>query len=73
MKGFGIPCKKMKRYFQKITYLHKNACSSFIIYNKIIIRISDERVSHFLQENEVIFSKYFSKILDWIFEKKVFA
>ena len=71
----------MKRYFQK-KYFSKildrifeklrisiNACSSIIINSKIIIRISDERVWHCLQENEAIFSKnYFSKIFDQIFE-----
>ena len=68
MKGFGILYNKMKRSFQKlfeknfrpnfqkITYLHKNACSS-IINSRIIIRISDERAWHPLQGNEAIFSK----------------
>ena len=69
MKGFGIFYKKMRLYckkiffknfranFRKITYLHKNACSSFIINSRIVIRISDERAWHPLQKNEVIFSK----------------
>ena len=56
--------------FRKITCLHKNACFSFIINSRIIIRISYERVWHSLQENVAIFLKYyFSKILDRIFEK----
>ena len=43
---------------------------SFIINSRIVIRISDERVWHPLQEKEAIFSKnYFPKILDQIFEK----
>ena len=45
------------RNFRKITYLHKDACFSFIINSRIIIRISDERAWHPLQENEAIFSK----------------
>ena len=50
--------------------LTKNAYSSFIINRRIIIRISDERVWHPLQENEAIFSKnYISNILERIFEK----
>ena len=49
--------KHFRPNFQKITYLHKNACFSFIINSRIIIRISDERVWHSLQENEAIFSK----------------
>ena len=69
MKGLGILYKKVRRYFQKtffnnfrpnfwkITYLHKNACSSHIINSRIVIRISDERDWHPLQENEAIFSK----------------
>ena len=63
--------KKIKNStFRKIRYLHKNACSSFIINSKIIIRISDERAWNSLQENKAIFSKnYFSKILKRIFEK----
>ena len=48
--------------------LTKKAYSSFIIDSRKIICISDERVSHPLQENEAIFSKkYFSKILERIF------
>ena len=47
----------------------KKAYSSFIIDCRKIIRISGERVWHPLLENEAIFSKkYFSKILDRIFE-----
>ena len=78
MKGLGILYKKMKRYFQKFyTEFSKNfifaqekACSFFIINSRIIIRISDERVWHPLQEKEAILSKnYFSNILDQIFEK----
>ena len=64
----------MTRRFQKsvgpFVTLLKKAYSSFIIDSKKIIRISGERVWHPLQENEAIFSKkYFSKILDQIFEK----
>ena len=82
MKGQGILYKKMKRYFQKlffknfrpnfrkITYLHKNACFSFIINSRIIIRISNERAWHPLHENEAIFSKkYIFSIFDGTFEK----
>ena len=48
----------------------EKACSFFIIDSRIIIRISDERVWHPLQEKEAILSKnYFSKILDQIFKK----
>ena len=47
----------------------KKAYSS-IIDSRKIIRISGERVWHPLQENEALFSKkYFSKILERIFEK----
>ena len=35
----------------------KNTYSSFITNNRIIIRISDERAWHPLQENEAIFKK----------------
>ena len=49
---------------------NKKAHSSFIIDSRKIIRISDERVWHPLQENEAIFSeKLFSKILERLFEK----
>ena len=82
MKGFGIPYKKMKQYFKKIflqnfranfrkiTYLHKSVCSSLIINSRIVIRISDERAWHSLQENEAIFSKkyLYISIFDGIFE-----
>ena len=62
--------KNFRSNFQKIRYLHKNARFFFIINSRIIIRISDERVWHPLQEKEAIFSKnYFPKILDQIFEK----
>ena len=48
----------------------KKVYSSFIIDSRKIIRISSERVWHLLQENEAIFSKkYFSQILEQIFEK----
>ena len=48
----------------------KKAYSSFISDSRKIIRISGERVWHPLQENEAIFSKkYFSKILEQMFEK----
>ena len=69
MKGFGILYKKMVIFLKnifvenfrsnsgKITYLHKNACSSLIINSRIISRILDERDWHPLQENETIFSK----------------
>ena len=58
--------KILERIFEKNTYLHKNACSSFIIKSRTIIRISDERVWLSLQENEAIFSKYyFSKFLNF--------
>ena len=40
-----------------------------IINSRKIIRISGERAYSPLQENEAIFKKFFSKILDWIFEK----
>ena len=43
--------------FRKIRYLHKNFCFSLIINSRIVIRISDERAWHPLQENEMIFSK----------------
>ena len=68
----------MTRRFQKSVGLSvcpfvtqtKKAYSSFIIDSRKIIRISDERVWHPLQENEAIFSeKYFSKILERISEK----
>ena len=62
--------KILDRIFEKIRICTKNACSFFIINSRIIIRISDERVWHPLQEKEAIFSKnYFPKILDQIFEK----
>ena len=44
--------------FWKITYLRKNACSSFIINSRIIISLEDKRAWLLLQENEVMFSKY---------------
>ena len=68
MKGFGIPYKKMKRYFQKNifqkfrifkklgSYLYKISCSSLIINRRIVIRVPDERAWHPLQENDAIFS-----------------
>ena len=40
-----------------VCYANKNAYDRFIIGIRIIIRISDERVWHPLQENKVIFSK----------------
>ena len=50
--------------------LTKKVHSSFIIDSRKIIRILDEKVWHPLQKNEAIFSKkYFSKILERIFEK----
>ena len=50
--------------------LTKKAYSSFIIDSRKIIRMSGERAWHNLPENEAIFSNiYFSKKLDWIFEK----
>ena len=53
-----------------VTLAKKKTYSSFIIDSRKIIRISGERVWHPLQENKAIFSnKYFSKILDRIFEK----
>ena len=49
---------------------NKKAYSSFIIDSRKIIRMPGERAYHPLQENKAIFSKkYFSKILDRIFEK----
>ena len=53
--------KNFRANFPNITYLHKHACSSFIIKSRIIIRISDERVWHPLQENEAILKKYIFK------------
>ena len=48
---------------------NKKAYAS-IINSRKIIRISGEKAYNRLQDNEAIFSKkYFSKILDWIFEK----
>ena len=47
----------------------KKAFFPFIIYSKIIIRISDERAWYPLLENEVVFSKKYLLILDRIFEK----
>ena len=55
----------MTRRFQKsvgpsvcpFLTLTKKTYSSFIIYSRKIIRISDERVWHSLQENEAIFKK----------------
>ena len=38
-------------------YLYKKSCSSLIIKSRVIIRISDERAWHPLQENEAIFSR----------------
>ena len=43
--------KNFRASFRKITYLHKNACSSLIINSRIVICISDERAWHPLQEN----------------------
>ena len=66
----------MTRKFQKkcrsvrLSVCNANKKSLLLHYSRIIIRISDERVWHPLQENEAIFSKnYFSKILERIFEK----
>ena len=54
--------------------LTNKAYSSFIIDSRNIIRISGERAYHPIQENKEIFSKqFFSKILEQIFEKFVFA
>ena len=51
---------------------NKKAYSS-IIDSRKIIRLSGERAYHPLQENEKIFKKYFSTILEQIFEKIVLA
>ena len=61
-----------KKYVHPSSFvtLTKKAYFSFIIDSRKIIRISDERAYHPLQENEKIFqNKYFSKILEQIFEK----
>ena len=48
---------------------NKKAYSSFIIDNRKIIHISGERAYSSLQDNEAIFPKKISKVLDRIFEK----
>ena len=63
-------CRSVRPSVCPFVTLTKKAHSSFIIDSRKIIRISDERVWHSLQENVAIFSKYyFSKILDRIFQK----
>ena len=67
----------MTRRFQKnvgpsvcLSVCNANRKAYSIIDSRKIIRISGERVYYRLQENEEIFSKkYFSKILQRIFEK----
>ena len=55
-------CRSVRSYVCPFVTLTKKAYSSFIIDSRKIIRISDERAYHPLQENEAIFSKnYFSK------------
>ena len=49
--------KILDQNFEKLRICIKKACSSFIINSRIIIRISDERAWHPLQENEAMFSK----------------
>ena len=66
--------KNFRSKFRKIRYLHKSSSFSLIINSRIVIRITDERDWDFLQETETIFKKiHVSKILDQIFEKKVFS
>ena len=57
---------------------NQNAYSSFIIDSRIIIRISDERAWHSLQENEAIFSKIVFQLricllllVEWYFAHQV--
>ena len=49
--------KSVGPYVCLFVTLTKKADFSFIIYSRIIIRISDERVWHPLQENAAIFQK----------------
>ena len=51
--------KNFRSNFRKIRYLHKNSCFSLIINSRIVVRISDERAWHPLQENEAIFSNIY--------------
>ena len=41
-----------------MTHLHKNSYFSFIVNSRIIVRASDERAWHSLQENDAILKKY---------------
>ena len=62
-------CPSVRFYANK-----KKTYFSFIIDSRKIIRISDQRVWHPLQEKEAIFSKnYFPKILDQFSKNYVFA
>ena len=61
---------KKCRSVRPFVTLTKKAYSSFIIDSRKIICISGKRVWHPLEENEAKGAKkYFSKILEWIFEK----
>ena len=73
-KRFQKKCRSVRPSVCPFVTLTKKAYSSFIIDGRKIIRISDKRVWHPLQENEAIFSeKYFSKILERIFQNFALA